>query len=218
MGSDKFRRDLQKRAAAKAKQTQSVAPVKAPAKKIPVWQGCLIVALVGLVVGGILLVLVYKVQVEPIMQDMSATAVLIKYDVSASVYCESVLEKPDNDPGCAAWSKAMIDTQLDRLKTCEAAYDWITETDEYTACLILGGVSVFSRTKLTGSTEFDTSDYEAMAPLSLLCKQSRSDDYCVAWSWYVYTAFRSQVKPCVQYRLNMGDYAGCIAGEGIATP
>jgi hypothetical protein len=117
MGSEKFRRDVQKRAAARAKQTQNVSSVKekAPAQKIPVWQGCLALLLVVLVVGGTLFSLVYKTQIEPVFREVqltvttslaTATVEFLLIEVESSCFVQTSLTKPRcEEKARAAWQE-----------------------------------------------------------------------------------------------------------------
>ncbi len=149
---------------------------------------------------------------------------LLEYaQVSAAytTYCSSVAGRAKGD--CDRWAVTVLDARYGDALWCDAEYDWITDTNDFTVCLFLMGISPLGSNTIIDSVTADTlspADISEITGLNIYCSGWASDEFCRIWSMAYFVDKPDYVVDCralAPPSRNIFTFESCLQSRGPAS-
>ncbi len=138
-----------------------------------------------------------------------------------TTYCSSVAERNKGD--CDRWALTVLDTLYDDALLCDTEYDWITDTNDFTTCLFLMGISPMGSSAVIDPVKADTlssADISEITGLDRYCSGWASDEFCRIWSIAYFVDKPDYVAGCLTLAPpdeNVLTFTSCLQSRGPAS-
>lgn len=145
---------------------------------------------------------------------------MIAVDAALQVYCTTTGERAKGD--CSRWSVEVIVGNYEGAEICYDEYDWITDTYNFTLCLMTQGIVAVGNYAIVTpfqDSEWSEEGFEIIGLLVAYCGRDGDESYCLAWAATEFREHSATIQQCYDVTRTsdfaVTDFWECLENQDI---